>query len=56
MPLAADVQQIIGSAMPLVLILGFAVIALLRRRDRRLTAEEEREEEELRQAALDDAR
>jgi hypothetical protein len=33
--LAADVQQIIGSAMPLVLALGFGAIMLLRRRERR---------------------
>lgn len=35
MPLAADVQQIIGSGMPLVLAIGFGAIVLLRRRDRR---------------------
>ncbi len=33
--LAADIQMIIGSSMPLVLVLGFAAIMVLRRRDRR---------------------
>jgi len=33
--LAADIQMIIGSGMPLVLAIGFGAILLLRRRDRR---------------------
>ena len=33
--LAADIQMIIGSGMPLVLAIGFAAIMVLRRRDRR---------------------
>ena len=33
--LAADIQMIIGSGMPLVLAIGFAAILVLRRRDRR---------------------
>lgn len=35
MVLAADIQMIIGSGMPLVLAVGFAAIMVLRRRDRR---------------------
>ena len=35
MVLAADIQMIIGSGMPLVLAIGFAAIMVLRRRDRR---------------------
>jgi hypothetical protein len=35
MVLAADIQQIIGSAMPVVLGVGFFAIVLARRRDRR---------------------
>lgn len=41
MPLAADVQQIIGSGMPLVLALGAGAILLLRRRERRRGADED---------------
>jgi hypothetical protein len=33
--LAADIQMIIGSGMPLVLAIGFGAILMLRRRDRR---------------------
>jgi hypothetical protein len=33
--IATDVQMIIGSAMPVVLAIGFAAILVLRRRDRR---------------------
>jgi len=33
--LAADIQMIIGSGMPLVLAIGFGAILVLRRRDRR---------------------
>jgi hypothetical protein len=39
--LAADVQMIIGSAMPIVLAAAFAAIMFLRRRDRRRSALEE---------------
>ena len=33
--IAADIQMLIGSGMPLVLAIGFGAILLLRRRDRR---------------------
>jgi len=33
--LAADIQMIIGSGMPVVLAIGFGAILVLRRRDRR---------------------
>lgn len=35
MVLAADIQSLIGSGMPLVIALGFGAIMLARRRDRR---------------------
>ena len=33
--LATDIQMLIGSGMPVVLVIGFAAILALRRRDRR---------------------